>query len=132
LLKAPLLFGSVFLAFPFVHLSQQAGTSTWEIINLQVLGAMIRCPFSMILFYLESAILFVLCGFAMYGALLVNPYLTIAVTPLIVLCIFLYARLVGRLGWRLSEKMSVEVPEEEPRPTGPKNFNPPRQPGRTT
>jgi hypothetical protein len=127
-----LLLGSVFLVFPLVHLSQQAGTSTWEIINLQVLGAMIRCPFSMILFYVESAILVALCGFAMYGALLVNPYLTIAVMPLIVLCIFLYARLIGRLGWRLSQKMSVEVPEEEPAPVTPKNYNPPRQPGRPT
>jgi predicted Zn finger-like uncharacterized protein len=121
--------GSLVLLLPLVALSQQAGTSTWELIDLGVLGAMVRCPFSMLLFYIQSACLLALCAVAAYFAWQVNVYLPLLTAPLIIGCILIYARLMGRLGWRLSEKITVdELDEEEERPAGPRNFNPPRQP----
>jgi DNA-directed RNA polymerase subunit RPC12/RpoP len=103
--------GSLLLGFPVTLLSQLAGNSTWELIELKVLGTMVRCPFSMLLFYLESACLAAICAAAGIFAAQINPYLVLACAPLFVLCIFLYARLLGRLGWRLSEAAPIEEPD---------------------
>ncbi len=40
---------TLILGLPIVMLSQLAGNSTWELIDLKVLGAAVRCPFSMML-----------------------------------------------------------------------------------
>ncbi len=125
---AALTGGSLVLLLPLVVLSQQAGSSTWELIDLGVFGAMVRCPFSMLLFYFQSACLLALCAVLVFFTWQVNVYLPLAAAPLILGCILVYARLLGRLGWRLGEKISVDDPEEEDRPAAPKNFNPPRQP----
>jgi DNA-directed RNA polymerase subunit RPC12/RpoP len=118
---------TLILGLPIVMLSQLAGNSTWELIDLKVLGAAVRCPFSMMLFYLESALLLAVCAAAVFVAGQRNIYLILATAPLIVGCAILYARLLGRLGWRLAEKIAAEEPEEEDNPTvGPKNYNPPR------
>ena len=46
---------------------------------------------------------------------------------------FSYARLLGRLGWRLSEKISVDDPADDDRPSpAAKNYNPPRSSRATT
>jgi DNA-directed RNA polymerase subunit RPC12/RpoP len=126
--QAAALAGSTLvLGLPIVVLSQLAGNSTWELIDLGVLGAAVRCPFSMILFYCESACLLAACAAAVVAAWQVNPYLPLAAAPLIVGCVLLYARLLGRLGWRLAEKIPVEdATDDDQRPTGPKNYNPPR------
>jgi DNA-directed RNA polymerase subunit RPC12/RpoP len=100
--------GSLLLGFPVTLLSQLAGNSTWELIELKVLGTMVRCPFSMILFYLESACLAVICAAAGLLAYQYHEYLPLAFAPLYALCLFLYARLLGRLGWRLTEAAPVE------------------------
>jgi hypothetical protein len=123
---AALAGGSLILGLPLIMLSQQAGSSTWEIIDLDVLGAMFRSPFSMLLTYVYSVFLLSLCGAAAYFAWLVNPYLMLATAPLIVACLFVYARILGRLGWRLSEKIVVDKPDDEEPPSASKNYNPPR------
>jgi DNA-directed RNA polymerase subunit M/transcription elongation factor TFIIS len=97
--------GSLLLGFPITLLSQLAGNSTWELIELKVLGAAVRCPFSMIFFYLESACLVAVCVSAALAAVQVDELLLLALAPLFVGCLFLYARLLGRLGWRLAEAM---------------------------
>jgi hypothetical protein len=107
---ALLTVGSLLLGFPVAHLSQLAGNSTWELIELKVLGTMVRCPFSMILFYLESAILAAICAAAGIFAAQFHEYLALAFAPLYVFCLLLYARLLGRLGWRLSEASLIEEP----------------------
>jgi hypothetical protein len=99
---------SVLLGFPAVLLSQLSGNSTWELIELKVLKAMARCPFSMALVYIESAILAAACVWAAAAAAEVHFMMPLALAPLYVGCLFLYARILGRLAWRLSEKMAVE------------------------
>ncbi len=124
---AALAGGTLVLGLPITILSQLAGNSTWELIDLKVLGAAVRCPISMLLFYIETACLVVACAGAMVAAWQVDPYLPLAAAPLIVGCLLLYARLLGRLGWRLAEKISVDDPtDDEERSAGPKNYNPPR------
>ena len=66
---------TLILGLPIVMLSQLAGNSTWELIDLKVLGAAVRCPFSMMLFYLESAVLLAVCAAAIFVAGQKNIYL---------------------------------------------------------
>jgi hypothetical protein len=96
------------------------------LIKLGVLGAAVRCPFSMMLFYFQSACLLATCAAALIVAGQKNIYCTLVTAPLLVACAIIYARLLGRLGWRLSEKIKVDEPEEDERPGAPKNYNPPR------
>jgi len=125
--------GTLLLGLPITILSQLAGNSTWELIDLKVLGAVVRCPFSMILFYIETACLLMVCALAIFAAWQVDPYLPLAAAPLIVGCLLLYARLLGRLGWRLAEKISIDDPtDDDERPAGLKNYNPPRGQKTTT
>lgn len=124
--SAALVGGSMILGLPLVMLSQQAGASTWDIIDLKVLGAMVRCPFSMLLFWLESSLLLLMSVVPLAAAWERHPYLPIAVAPIIVGCIILYSRILGRLGWRLAEKISVDELADDDLPRGPKNYNPPR------
>jgi hypothetical protein len=124
---AALTGGTLLLGLPLTLLSQLAGNSTWELIDLKVYGAAFRCPLSMMLFYLETTCSFGVCVVAGVAAWQVNPYLPLAVVPLVVGCLLIYARLLGRLAWRLSEKISVDDPAggDQPKPAA-KNYNPPR------
>ena len=117
---------TLILGLPIVLLSQLAAASTWELIDLKVLGAAVRCPFSMMLFYIQSACLLAICAAAIFFTGQRNIYLILTTAPLIVLCIIYYARLLGRLGWRIADKIKIDEPDEDARPAGPKNYNPPR------
>jgi hypothetical protein len=97
--------GSLLLGFPVVLLSQLAANYTWELIDLKVLGAMVRRPFSMIVFYFESAGLAALCAWAAYALWQRHELLPLVLTPLYVGCLLIYARLLGRLAWVLSDAM---------------------------
>ncbi len=118
--------GSLVLGLPLIVLSQFAGSSNWEIIDPKVFGAALRCPFSMLLFWFESLCLVGLCVAAGVAAWNWHPYLPLATAPLVVGCMILYARSLGRLGWRLAEKIVIEDPTADDAPQGPKNYNPPR------
>jgi hypothetical protein len=102
----PLFMGvSLLLGFPVTLLSQLANNSTWELIDLKVLGAMIRCPFSMMFLYMESALLAAACVWTGIAVAQYHQWLPLAIAPLYVACLLLYARLLGRLAWRISAKM---------------------------
>jgi hypothetical protein len=81
----------------------------------------------MMLFYLESAVLLLVCAAAIFVCGQKNIYLILLTAPLVVGCAIVYARLLGRLGWRIAEKIAVDAPDEgDSGPVGPKNYNPPR------
>ncbi len=108
--QAWLLFGgTLVVGFPVTLLSQLAGNSTWELVELKVLGAMVRRPFSMLLFYAQSACLLALCVWATAAVVPHSEYLPLALVPLYVGCLLLYARLLGRLGWILSEAIPGDL-----------------------
>jgi DNA-directed RNA polymerase subunit RPC12/RpoP len=110
----PVLMGASFLlGFPITLLSQLANNSTWELIDLKVLGAMVRCPLSMIVFYIESAALAAVCVWAAIAVAPIHEWLPLALAPLYLGCLLLYARLMGRLAWRLSEKMPLEATNDD-------------------
>jgi DNA-directed RNA polymerase subunit M/transcription elongation factor TFIIS len=85
------------LVFPVILLSQLDIGSMWAVVSPKVLRSMARFPFSWLMFYIESALITAGCLAAAYsGSLWV-------LVPVAVAGLILYARLLGRLGWRLAE-----------------------------
>jgi hypothetical protein len=122
---------SLVIFWPVAILSQLEIDSVWGVLSFRVLGTLVRRPFSWAFFYLEVFALLALYAVAEY---LIGDNAVVAVVclpPVFIAALILIARLLGRLGWYLSESITVEVPEEEPRPA-PKNYNPPRPSKRAT
>jgi hypothetical protein len=94
------------VGFPVTLLSMLSGGATWDLIEPRVVAGFFRCFFSAAFFYIESVVLAVICIAATIGVVLVDPLLALALTPLYVACGMIYARLVGRLGLRLSQVMT--------------------------
>jgi DNA-directed RNA polymerase subunit RPC12/RpoP len=90
---------SFWVLFPLVLLSQLAASSPWSILSWRLIGAALRRPFSSLLFYIESAILFLIVLLPIAPTVAIRPSLPIALAPLYVAGLFLYGRLMGRWGW---------------------------------
>jgi DNA-directed RNA polymerase subunit M/transcription elongation factor TFIIS len=103
--------GSAVLFFPIMMLSQLDIGSPFAIISRKVLASTVRFPFSWLLLYLES-------GLLVTGCILVHPFtagaLRIAalLLPLSVAAALVYARLLGRLAWKLAEAMPTVSADE--------------------
>jgi DNA-directed RNA polymerase subunit M/transcription elongation factor TFIIS len=93
---------SVLVGFPVVLLSQLDIGSMWAVLSPKVLRSMVRCPISWLTFYVESAAILAACLAAAVTGML-SLYI-----PLSVAGVLLYARLLGRLGWRLAEALADE------------------------
>jgi hypothetical protein len=97
------------LCLPVVLLSQLDINSPWGILSGRVLASMRRCPFSWAFFYIEGAILVAICGAATVAVAGGGPGAILSLAPLYMLALILFARLLGRLAWRLSEAMAEET-----------------------
>ena len=148
----PLTVVSIGVCFPVILLSQLDNVSPMGLLSGRVLASMARCPFSWMFFYFESALLVALCGLITFlvdtGGQVArvvsfrgeainfvgSPLTVLWMTPLYVAALIIWARLLGRLAWRVAETAPIEEPpaEEEVQPRGPKNYNPPRQPRAST
>jgi hypothetical protein len=88
---------SMLLCFPIVLLSQLDISSMWAVVSPKVLRSMARCPFSWLTIYFESAAIMAVCLASAYsGSLWLLVFVSMA-------GMLLYARLLGRLAWRLAE-----------------------------
>ena len=88
---------SMLLCFPIVLLSQLDISSMWAVVSPKVLRSMVRCPFSWLTIYVESAAITAVCLASAYaGSLWLLVFVSMA-------GVLLYARLLGRLAWRLAE-----------------------------
>jgi hypothetical protein len=94
------------IALPVVLLSQLYFDSPWGVFSGRIMASIARCPFSWLLIYVESALLFVICvGSArLVASFNVSP---LVLMPLYVGAVIVCARLLGRLGWRIAEAMPV-------------------------
>jgi predicted Zn finger-like uncharacterized protein len=91
--------------FPIVILSQLDIGSIWGILSPRVLQSVFRCPFSWLTFWVESFAIVagtIVAGWYV-GKAGYNPLFVLV--PLGTIGLFLYARLLGRLAWRLAEAM---------------------------
>jgi len=91
------------LTFPIIVLSQLDVGSPFGILSFRILPSFLHCPVSWLMFYVETA---ALIGGCLAMSYFVHPILC---TPVYVMVALLYARLLGRLGWRLAEAMSLEI-----------------------
>jgi len=95
----------VVVSFPIIVLSQLDIGSIWGVLSPKVLKSVLRCPFSWMTFYVETGAVAAVCIastlFAIENGW--NPVMIAA--PLGTAASFLYARLLGRLGWLLAEKL---------------------------
>jgi DNA-directed RNA polymerase subunit RPC12/RpoP len=105
--RAFLTAGGVLIGFPIVLLSQLELDSQFAILSGKLLASLARCPISWLFFYLESGLLAALCAVPVLFAS--SPLQLIAMfTPLLMAAILLYARVLGRLAWKLAETMPAE------------------------
>jgi hypothetical protein len=94
------------VSFPVILLSQLELDSPFAVLSTRVLASWVKCPFSWLLLYLESALL-VAAGVWVaqyFGGIFT---LLVAILPLSLLAAITYARLLGRLAWILAEKLST-------------------------
>jgi hypothetical protein len=96
---------SVVVSFPVVVLSQLDVGSMWGVLSPRILQSMLRCPISWFTFLVQSALIAAACIAATIYAAEAGWHPLLVAAPLGTTALFLYARLLGRLGWRLAETM---------------------------
>lgn len=107
--KVLLFLGSMIVFFPIILLSQLEVGSPFGISSARVLASLVRLPFTWLFFFAElTALAAGWIGLTFLVDMFV-PVLDVLTTPLFVAALFLAARLLGRLGWKLAES----TPESE-------------------
>ncbi len=94
---------SMLVAWPIILLSQLDVNSPWGVLSGRVLASIGRCPLSWLFFYLELAAIAAVCGAITWVVARQDPSSVVWLVPLYVAALILFARLLGRLGWRLAE-----------------------------
>lgn len=124
---------SAYILFPMIHLSMLEAASVTGIVSKAVWGSIGKVPGTWFKFYFLSTLLFVFGGAAIVGLQRtisagaegnVAVASTIGALFVVLICITIYFRLMGRLAFILSQKIMVEVfepNEPESNPNGAKN-----------
>jgi predicted Zn finger-like uncharacterized protein len=105
LIQTIVIAASVVASFPVAVLSQLDIGSIWGVLSPRVLQSMLRCPFSWLTFFLQSSVIAGACIAATIFAAEFGLHPLVVAAPLGTSAMFLYARLLGRLAWRLAETM---------------------------
>jgi DNA-directed RNA polymerase subunit RPC12/RpoP len=100
-----LISASFWIFFPLMILSQLDIGSMWAIFSPRVLRSMLRCPFSWLTFYVETAAILFGCIAISVLAAVFDMYVVLVASLVGGFALLLYARLLGRLGWRLAEAL---------------------------
>jgi DNA-directed RNA polymerase subunit M/transcription elongation factor TFIIS len=109
-----LFIGSTYFALPVIILSQLEVGSAFGVASPKVIASLLRVPGSWLIFYVEIAVLMLVCGGITIAASLVGPYMVVSLVPMYIAAAVLAARILGRLAWKLSESMPGEDDEDEP------------------
>jgi hypothetical protein len=121
-LPLPLLFigitGVLWLAFPVTLLSSLSASSSWIVLRGLIVGLLLQRAGTLLRFYLSTGVLLALCVSLGYAAALSSyALLVVPAAALGAYSLFVYARLLGRLGWVTSlKKASRRKKEEASRP----------------
>jgi hypothetical protein len=91
------------ICLPIVLLSQLDISSPWGVVSGRLVRSLGKCPFSWSLFYLEVGALAAICGAIGWYAASSSRPVALWPTPIYLAALFLAARLLGRLGWRLAD-----------------------------
>ncbi len=106
--RAILTVASILVFLPIIMLSQLDINSPAGILSGRILKSLLKCPFSWMLFYFEIATLAAICGMATYFVAQNYPSAALWLMLLYTASLILFARLLGRLAWRLAEAMPLE------------------------
>jgi hypothetical protein len=98
---------STLIFLPIIMLSQLDINSPAGILSGRILKSLTQCPFSWMLFYFQITILWATCGVAAYVVATHYPSFSLWLMFLYAAVVILYARLLGRLAWRLAEAMPI-------------------------
>jgi DNA-directed RNA polymerase subunit RPC12/RpoP len=107
-LPAVITAGSILILLPIIMLSQLDINSPAGLLSGRILASLARCPFSWMFFYVEIAALAAICGGSTYFVATKYPNAVLWLVLLYVAALLLFARLMGRLAWRLAEAMPIE------------------------
>jgi len=100
-----LFLGSIYFALPVVILSQLEVGSAFGIASPRVIASFFRVPGSWLMFYVEIALVALLCLGATIVAAVAGTMFVAALAPLYIAAIVLCARILGRLAWKISESV---------------------------
>lgn len=98
-----------FAAFPFLMLSAlESGTALFPV-SAPICRSLFRLPLAWLVFYFQTSVwLAILVTIAVLG--LLWPYTVILLlAPAVAAYIFIYARLLGRLGWLIVERLEPQT-----------------------
>jgi len=103
---------ALWLTFPIGSLSSLSAVSRWAFFRPVIAGRMLRLFPSTLLFYLGSALLGALALVPMYVAIVAGrPWLLVLAGPLTAAALLIYARILGRLAWRIVQLGPLKVSE---------------------
>jgi hypothetical protein len=101
--SAVALAASIVISFPIIVLSQLDIGSIFGVLSPRLLTTLVRCPFSWLLFFAETAGMAALFIVGVFSAVAIGINPLIVAAPLGAAIFILYARLLGRLAWRIAE-----------------------------
>jgi hypothetical protein len=109
---------ALWLFFPIGSLSSLSSVSRWGFFRPVILGRMLVLFPSTVLFYLISLVLlFLALGSLAVSILHGPPLLLILAAPLSAALFLIYARLLGRLAWRIVQLGPIKASRPAKRPT---------------
>lgn len=118
---------SLWLLFPFGLLSAMSANSPWVLFRPAVLMQLLRFAPAAFAFYLASTLVVLLGATPWYFALFAGQTWLLPVAACVSsACLFIYARLLGRLAWLLNR---VEIPQARPAAAKPVRKTPRRPRG---
>lgn len=106
--QGALFVGSMAVCLPAMILSQLDVGSAFAIASPRVITSYARLPGTWLMFYLEIAALIAVTVAVTIGAVSLSPYLAVALVPFYISAIFIAARILGRLAWKLAETMPAK------------------------
>jgi hypothetical protein len=97
--------------FPLVTLSSMASSSHWLIVDRRMMISMAKRPHVLVVLWLLSGALAAACAWLVYSLLLRTEWSMYWALPVLVgmawsAALLIYARLLGRAGWRLSQSFA--------------------------
>jgi hypothetical protein len=108
------------LFFPVALLSALEQDSIWMPLSPPILKSLFKVLDGWLLFYLLSSLLFIACGAVGYLAVEYKSVLLgFAVGPVYSAAMFIYSRLLGRLGWLILERIPKVDRVKQDRPSIP-------------
>jgi hypothetical protein len=105
--------GIALLIFPVAMLGALLESSPLGVLSPRLMSTLVRRPGPWLLFYIESALLAAAAGAAAWGLMRAGPAGGFGLPVVAMGAALLYMRLLGRLGWWLSDVMPGDEEDED-------------------